>query len=230
MKHRARTIIGTQNSEQIHHAGKSRESRAPTVAAIAGAELEAHPKRLARLAAVVEKSDHRLANNQRDITLEAVAQPLDTVSSQIAGRRKVNKYISAFNFYREGAHVVRPLIESAAAMQVEARVMPVAGQDGILPGAAIEREPHVRASVVDRENSLRGVKERDHLAVDAGGHARSLWQLGERSSAYEARLSLCHRARFWIHWPALRDATVCKVLALHTMSRSYLTNVSGRLG
>src|ERR1700687_2545115 len=98
MKHRARTIIGTQNSEQIHHAGKSRESRAPTVASIAGAEFEADPKRLARLAAVVEKSDHRLANNQRDITLEAVAPPLDTVSSQIAVRLEVDKDVAAFDF------------------------------------------------------------------------------------------------------------------------------------
>src|ERR1700674_2291010 len=98
MKHRARTIIGTQNPEQIHHAGKSRESGAPTVAPIAGAEFEADPKRLACVAVVIEKSEHRLANNQRDITLEAVAQPLDSMSSQIAVRLEVSEYIAAFEF------------------------------------------------------------------------------------------------------------------------------------
>src|SRR5713226_6792235 len=124
MKHRPRTIIGTQTVEQIHHAGEGREPRAPTVAPIAGAEFESDPKRLARVAAVVEKSDHRLADYERDITFDAVAEPLDPMSAQIAMLRKIDKYVAAFDFHREGAHVIRPLIECAAAMQVEARVMP----------------------------------------------------------------------------------------------------------
>ena len=48
------------------------------------------------------------------------------------------------------AHLVRPLVERAAGREVEASVVPVAGEDPVADRAAMEREAHVRAAVVDR--------------------------------------------------------------------------------
>ena len=50
----------------------------------------------------------------------------------------------------EAQHVVREQVEGTAALQVEARVVPVTGQDAVAHAAAVQREAHVRAAVVDR--------------------------------------------------------------------------------
>jgi hypothetical protein len=69
--------------------------------------------------------------------------------------------------HRECAEVVGPLVEGAPAGQVETRVMPMAGEDAVLYAAAIEREPHVGASIVHREDSAPGVEERDNVAFQS---------------------------------------------------------------
>ena len=56
-------------------------------------------------------------------------------------------------FDREGRNVVGPQVKSAAAFEIEAGVMPMAGQDTVLDGAAIEWEAHVRASIVEGKTS-----------------------------------------------------------------------------
>src|SRR3984893_18600197 len=58
-------------------------------------------------------------------------------------------------------HVVGPQIECAAACQFEARMMPVAGQDAVLNAAPIERETHVRAAIVEREDVPNLMQEKD---------------------------------------------------------------------
>ena len=51
---------------------------------------------------------------------------------------------------RVGPHVVGPGIERAAGGQVEAGVVPVAGDQPALDRAPMQREAHVRAAVVER--------------------------------------------------------------------------------
>jgi hypothetical protein len=62
---------------------------------------------------------------------------------------------------RAGRHVVSPEIEGAAAGEIEPGVMPVAGQDPIRNAAALQRETHVRAAVVEREDTSLIVDEKD---------------------------------------------------------------------
>ena len=60
-----------------------------------------------------------------------------------------------------GRHVVGPQIEGAAARQIEAGVMPMAGQDAVLDAAAVERKTHMRAAIVEREDTPAVVDEED---------------------------------------------------------------------
>src|SRR5439155_27180510 len=72
---------------------------------------------------------------------------------------------------REAAQVVRPLVEGAAAAEVEPGVVPVAGQHAVTDAAAMEREAHVRAAVVHRPHR-RTVPEQCHrVAVEVGNDA-----------------------------------------------------------
>ncbi len=54
----------------------------------------------------------------------------------------------------EAARVVGPEVERAARNEVEARVMPVTGDESGLDGALVERKAEVRAPVLDREGGV----------------------------------------------------------------------------
>ena len=62
---------------------------------------------------------------------------------------------------RAGRYVVGPQIEGAAARQIEARVMPMTGQDAVLDAAAIERKAHMRAAIVEGEDAPALVDDQD---------------------------------------------------------------------
>src|SRR3984957_13633895 len=211
--------------KQVHHAGESRQAGAPAVAPIVRPELESDPKRLARIAGLSEHRDYRLADDEREVALDAVAQALDAMPMRVAARTEIDPDVAAFDLDRERAHVVRPRIERAAAMQVEPRVMPMAGEDAILHGAAIEGKAHVRASIVHGEDPLGRVEQRDYMAVQIDGHAASLRQVGERCGANESAIGGFDRLR--IHRCGLLGSRIIgKVLALQTKSSFNLTNNS----
>src|SRR5215213_5119314 len=79
----------------------------------------------------------------------------------IAEHRPHPDLTSRTNLDGTGRHIVRPQIESAAACQFEARVMPVAGQNSVLDAAAIERETHMWAAIVEGEHAPLRVHEED---------------------------------------------------------------------
>ena len=53
-----------------------------------------------------------------------------------------------------GRHVVCPQIEGTAAREIEAGVVPVAGQGAVLDAAAIQWKAHMRAAIVEREDTI----------------------------------------------------------------------------
>jgi hypothetical protein len=62
---------------------------------------------------------------------------------------------------RKGRRVVRPEIESAAAFEVEAGMVSMTRQDPVLDAAAVEREAHVRATVVEGEDAPAVINDED---------------------------------------------------------------------
>src|SRR5271166_4785863 len=54
---------------------------------------------------------------------------------------------------REDRYVVRPQVERAAAFKIEASVVPMTGQDAVVDAAALKREAHVRATIVECEHA-----------------------------------------------------------------------------
>jgi hypothetical protein len=54
---------------------------------------------------------------------------------------------------RAARYIVRPEVEGAAALVIEAGVVPMTGQDAVLDSASLEREAHVGATIVEDEDA-----------------------------------------------------------------------------
>jgi hypothetical protein len=98
----------------------------------------------------------------------------------IARRAHIDQHLAAFDPSRERANVVGPLVESAAGVQIEARMMPVTSENAVLDAAATERKAHVRASIVDVENLSSCVKHHNEVLADVRGEASFGFEVGKR--------------------------------------------------
>ena len=93
---------------------------------------------------------------------------------------------------RAGRRVVRPQIEGAAAFEVEAGVVPVAGQDPVLDAAPVEREAHVGAAVVEREDAAAVVDDEDRAMGAVHDESAFRLQLFEAPCKCEVRVRHVH--------------------------------------
>ncbi len=195
----------------------------PSFAPVADAEIEPLAKGHDGIGfAAFEQRDYRLCDYQRDIPFQPVAQPLRLALEEIALLGEIDPYDALVDAHRKRAHVVGPLIEGTPGREVEARVMPVAGQDAILDAPAIERDAHVRASIVHREDSPARVEQRDHVAIEVDCAALSVGQVREVEGPNESR-----RDALVVHFkffPAVGGEIIYKVLAFVSKSRSHLRN------
>jgi len=66
-------------------------------------------------------------------------------------------------------------------------MMPVAGQDAVLDAAAIEREAHMRAAIVERENASVVVHQQDRTMTPAHDEAPLGFQLREAGRMHKIR-------------------------------------------
>ena len=131
-----------------------------------------------------EERDDRLRDHQADVLLHPLLEPSEPVMRRRPGRRYgVDEDLAVPDLDRIGGHVVGEQVEGAAAGQVEAGVMPVAGEDAVLDGAAVKRKAHVRAAVIDRVDLVVVIKHGDR-AVLAGHHLTPLLlQLGQAADS-----------------------------------------------
>jgi hypothetical protein len=93
---------------------------------------------------------------------EAIGKPLTPVRRGICIiERGLHPYFAIAQFDREDRYVIRPKIKGAAALEIEAGVVPMTGQDAVLDAPPFEREAHVRATIVEGENPPAVVHEKD---------------------------------------------------------------------
>ena len=130
------------------------------------------------------QAQHRLGDDQTDVVLQSVLQPSPPVLAFVAGLRlRVNPYLAVLDAHREAAHVVGEGVEGAAAGQVEAGVMPVAGQDAVADAAPVKGKAHVRTSVVNRVDLALVVEHGNGVAAAGDHHATPLLEPFQRACA-----------------------------------------------
>ena len=150
-----------QHGQEIAERREDRETHAPAVAVLR-TEQRHLPHDVGRRYVGRELTMHGLGDDEAEIVREAVRKPLMPVRGGIGmTERGLHPDLAIAHLDRTDRDVVRPQIEGAAACEIEAGVMPVAGQDAVLDAAALERKAHVRATVVEGEDAPAVVDDED---------------------------------------------------------------------
>ncbi len=170
---------------EVHEAGERGQAAEPAAAAAGDAEVEAGAKDLDPARVGLQEGDRRLRKHERNVPLEPVAQPLALVRDRAGRRAQIDEDIVAVELDREPPQLVGPLVERATRAEIEARVMPVAGEDPVADGAAVERKAHVRATVVDRVHRVALTEQADRLPVEVDDEAPRRAQLRQRRGTDE---------------------------------------------
>jgi hypothetical protein len=160
-----RAVDRIEVRNEIHEAGERRQAPEPALAAARDSEVEAGAKDFASARVALQQRNRRLRDDERDVALEPVVQPLALMCDGVLARTQVDEDGVTVDRDRESAQLVGELIERPAGPQVEACVMPVAGQDAVAHRAAVQREAHVRAAVVDRVHLVAVREETDGVPV-----------------------------------------------------------------
>ncbi len=201
---RPRAVSRVEHRQHVAHGGEDRHPGAPAGGAVGGAEQRGALEQRRGLAQLVQP-DHGLRQHEPDVLLEPLLQLAHPVRAPVAlGRRRVEPHVAVAHLGVEGGDVVGEGIEGAAAGEIEARVVPVAGEDAVAHRAAAEREAHVRAAVVERVHAA--LVDEEHDRPVAGGHDLRLiaLELGERADAGRGRavgaVGRGHRAAPFARW------------------------------
>jgi hypothetical protein len=105
---------------------------------------------------------HRLGNDKAEVVGKAVGKPPTPVRSGIGMTEGgFHPDFALAHLDREDRCVVCPKIESTAAFEIETGVVPMTGQDAVFDAPPLEREAHVRATIVEGEDTAAVVDNKD---------------------------------------------------------------------
>src|SRR5262245_16807269 len=136
---------------------------------------------------------HGLGDDEAEVVGEAVPKPLLPVRGGIGmTERGLHPDVAIAHFDRACRHVVRPQVEGAAAFEIEAGVVPMTGQDTVLDAAALEREPHVRATIVESEDASAVVDDEDRTMATVHNEPPFRLELLEASREREFLVGRVH--------------------------------------
>src|SRR5690606_12464675 len=88
--------------------------------------------------------------------------------------------------HRRGRQVVSPGIEGSAAGEIEAGMVPVAGQNSVLDRTAVQREAEMRAAIVDRKYAPPFMNDEQRAVLAPHDNTSVGPDLVERGDADEA--------------------------------------------
>src|ERR671911_2598109 len=131
------SILGESGEAKVHHAGVHCQSLPPSRSPVSAAELQPRAKRFGGIFPAAQQPDDRLGHDQRNVALQPISQALAQVSRTVLPRREIHPYFVVSNLNGEHAGLVSKLVEGSTALEVEAGVMPVAGEDAVLPGTPV---------------------------------------------------------------------------------------------
>ena len=160
------SILGSQVRQEVHHTGVHGQPLPPPRLPVSGAELQPNAEWLGGVFSGAEQPDGRFGHDQRDVALQPISQTLAQVRRTVLPRREINPYLTVSNLNGEHACLVGKLVEGSTALEVEAGVMPVAGEDAVLQGAPVQGESHVGTAIVQSVHPTVMEEERERVAGD----------------------------------------------------------------
>jgi hypothetical protein len=188
-------LILRQKRQEIRERGEDGQAHAPAVAVSRAVQRDL-PHDIRRRHAAGELAVHRLGDDQAEVVGEPVVEPVAPMRRRIGvAEGGLHPDVRAAHFDRAGRHVVGPQIEGAAAGEIEARVVPVAGEDPVLDAAAFERKAHVRTAIIEREHAPAVMHHQDRAMWPAHHEPPLGLELLEATGVDEARDRNIHGAR-----------------------------------
>ena len=184
---RGGSLVAGQPRHEVHQARQRRQPAEPTPAAPKGAELEPGGKRIRSARVRVGQRDRRLREDEWDVPPQPVVQPLPLMRQRVVGRRQVDVDVVAVDLDGKPAQIVGPLVEGAAGAEIEASVVPVAGEDPVADRPAVKREAHMRATVVDGVHVTPVRDEADRVAAQMNDQPLGLFELHQRGGSFALR-------------------------------------------
>ena len=162
MEEREISLLFRQHGEKVAERGEDGRADSPAVAVLDG-EQRGLPQDRRRGHAGRELSPHALGDHEAKVVGKPVLEPTAPVARGVAmTKRGLDPDLAVVTHLdRTGRDIVGPEIEGAAAREIEARVMPMTGQDPVLDGATIEWEAHVWAAVVECEDAPAIIHDQD---------------------------------------------------------------------
>ncbi len=158
------TVVGRiEVGQHVGHRREHGEPGAPARLPIARPEVHAGAHDVARRHGIVEQTEHGLGDDQRDALLQSLLQAMQQVARPVALGFDDDGHPTVFDLDRVGPHVVGPRIQRAARAQIEAGVVPVAGQQPALDRPTMQRETHVRTAVIERVGRSIAPQHADRL-------------------------------------------------------------------
>ena len=105
---------------------------------------------------------HGFGDDESEVVREAVCKPLMPVRRGI-GMSECGRHpdFAIAHLDRAARYIVRPEVKGAAALQIEASVLPMAGQDAVLNSASPKREADVGAPIVEGKDAPAVVDDED---------------------------------------------------------------------
>ena len=102
----------------------------------------------------------------------------------VAWRGHIHPDVAILNLHRKAAHIIGPQVERATTRQVEAGMMPVAGQDAIVDSAFVQGETHMWTAVINSVNLAIVLEKRHHIMLDQHCQAALGLQFGQGCYTY----------------------------------------------
>jgi hypothetical protein len=177
---RQRPVLGRQHRKDVRHRCQHRQPRAPTLLAVQQAKIDALPHRCQGSLLGAEnfhQAEHRFGEHQREALLEALSEPAEVVAGRVHLGPQDDEHVLPLDLDAVGADVVGERVERAPRSQVETGMVPVACEQPVLDAPPVEREAHVRATVVHCVRRAVGPKDADGLRADLAGQAPFLLEL-----------------------------------------------------
>jgi len=146
-------LLFRQNRQEIAERSENRQAIAPTVTVLDPKQRDLshdirwrHPGR--KLAV------NSFGNDKAQNMSKAVVEPLAPMRCRIrVAEDGPHPDLAITHLGGAGRYVVCPQIKGTATRKIEAGVVPVAGQGAVLNAAAIQGKAHVRAAIVEREDT-----------------------------------------------------------------------------
>ena len=166
-------VVGVEDGEDVGHGGEDGEPRAPSAGAVAQAKERRAAEHVVGGVEFVQ-GDDALGEDERELAFKPFAQLRLPVAATVRlDGVGVDVHVAVTGLDGEGGDVVGEGVEGAAAGEVELGVVPVAGEDAVADGAAVEGEAHGGAAVVEGVEAAFVVDDEDGAAL-GGDHLHAL--------------------------------------------------------